>query len=409
MKLTVKKIARLKEPGTRHGDGHGLALQITATGVKSWVFRYERGGRERMLGLGPLYDVSLADAREKARAAREQLRAGIDPIEARKAQKAADALEEAKRVTFKEAAETFFEQQQVKWKNARHRQQWRNTLEAHVFSRIGALSVADVDQSAVLKCIEPIWKTTPETANRIRGRIESILDWAKVRGYRAGENPARWRGHLEYVLVSRNRIAAVKHFPALPVSEMPAFMSELRGRPGIGARALEFCVLTAARTSEVTGARWDEIDFAAKTWTVPASRMKGGREHRVPLSKPALELLQRLPRQDGTPFVFVSGTPGIGLSNMAMGMILRRMGRGHVTVHGTARSTFTDWAHEMSAFPKVVIDMALAHAVGDKVEASYRRGDLYLKRARLMEEWSRYCAAPARGSGEIVPLSRARG
>lgn len=391
MPLTTKRVAKLRRQG-RYGDGHGLYLQITEAGVKSWLFRYERGGRERWMGLGPLHTFSLVEARERARRARQQLIDGTDPLADRKAKKAATALAVAKTITFQEAAITYFDAHERKWRNAKHRQQFVSSLKQYAFPAIGKLPVAAIDTGLVLKVVEPIWQTKTETASRVRNRIESVLDWATVRGYRTGDNPARWKGHLGEVLPARHQIAKARHHAALPFTQIPQFMEELRARDGISARALEFTVLTAARTGEVTGARWSEIDLAAKVWTVPAGRIKGGREHRVPLSERTLAILKSLPRE--AEYLFPGGRKGHSISNMAMDAVLRRQGYkdGRATVHGF-RSTFRDWAAERTAFPNHVVEMALAHTVGNKVEAAYRRGDLFDKRRRLMADWAKFCLA----------------
>jgi integrase len=411
MALTPKRIAKLlKRPG-RHHDGHGLYLQVASPTSASWLLRYMRDGRERWLGLGPLRLIGLKDARIRARDEQRKLKIeGIDPVENRRVAKAARALAAAKAMTFADAAKAYHAQHEAKWRNAKHSAQFLSTLKAYAFPTIGNLPVGAIDTGLVLRCVEPIWQEKTETASRVRGRIENVLDWATVRGYRQGDNPARWKGHLAEVLPGRGQIAKVKHHAALPWRELPQFMSELRTREGSAARALEFTILTAARTGEVIGALWSEIDFESATWTVPAGRMKGSREHRVPLSEPALELLQDLPREDGDEHVFLGAQRGGGLSNMSMAAVLKRMGRDEITVHGF-RSTFMDWAHEQTAFPKVVIDMALAHTVGDKVEAAYRRGDLLAKRKQLAEAWAKFCTSPSVPSvgGTVVALRGARG
>jgi integrase len=391
MALTPKGIAKLRQRkrAGRYHDAHGLYLRVTSKTSASWILRYEFRGHERMLGLGPLRLVGLKEARQRAHAAQRRLKLdGIDPVLDRREKKAERALAAAKAMSFEDAAKAFHAQHEAKWKNAKHSAQFLSTLRAYVFPTFGRLPVGAIDTGLVLQALEPIWQTKTETASRVRGRIESVLDWASVRGYRSGDNPARWKGHLEEVLPARGQIAKVEHHPALPYAELPDFMRTLRQRPGSAARALEFCILTASRTGEVIGAKWAEIDLKAGTWTVPAGRMKGSREHRVPLSPRAIKLLQDLPREDGNEFVFLGSSAGI--SNMAMTAVLRRMDRGDITVHGF-RSTFMDWAHEQTPFPKVVIDAALAHVVGDKVEAAYRRGDLFGKRAQLMKKWAMFC------------------
>jgi integrase len=401
--LTSKKVERTKTPGRLH-DGHGLYLQIKGAENKSWLLRYERDGRERWLGLGPLHTFSLKEARERARAARQLLHDGIDPIEDRKAKRAERALAAAKSMSFRDCAETYIAANESAWKNAKHAAQWTATLKTYVYPHIGHLAIADIDTGLVLKCIEPIWREKTETASRVRGRIESVLDWATVRKYRTGDNPARWTGHLEHVLPSKGKLAKVNHHAALPYAELPDFMRRLRERDGVAAKALEFTVLTAARTNEVIGAKWDEIDLQAGTWTIPSDRMKGGREHTVPLSKRAVELLRELPTEEGNGHVFIGPTQGVGLSNMAMTAVLRRMGHGDITIHGM-RSTFRDWAAERTNYPNHVVEMALAHAVGDKVEAAYRRGDLIQKRRQLAEAWAKYCTSPpVRAAGTVTPI-----
>jgi integrase len=423
--LTAKRIEKIRKavrPGSgpkRHLDGgdlgRNLYLQVYPGGA-SWVLRYARGGRERWMGLGSLADFSLKEARQRAREARQKLADGIDPLAARRAKRAEEAAREAKLITFKDAAQAYFNQHQKKWKNQKHRAQFLSTLEHYAFPKIGVLALNDVDTGSVLKVLEQkheagarLWDAVPETANRLRGRIEMILDWAAVRGFRSGDNPARWRGHLSNVLVGRGEGRKVQHHPALPYAEVGNFVAELRDRDGISARALEFCILTAARTGEVIGALWSEINLSAKLWTVPAGRIKGGREHRVPLSDRAVAIIKELPTEDGNDFVFIGPTAGLGLSNMAMSSVLSRMGRDNVTVHGF-RSTFMDWAHEQTAFDKVTIDMSLAHVVSDKTEAAYRRSDLLDKRKRLMSEWARFCGTPSvKASDNVVqPLRPAR-
>lgn len=419
-KLTTLKVARKLAPGL-YSDGGGLYLQVSEAGTKSWTFRFKQAGRARDMGLGALSTVGLADARAKAAQCRRLRQEGLDPIEARKADRAQQALDAAKATTFKDAAASYIQSHRAGWRNEKHASQWESTLATYAEPVIGSLSVQAIDTGLVLKVLEPIWHTKPETATRVRGRIEAILDWAKVRGLRQGENPARWRGHLDHLLPSRSKVQRVKHHAALPYADLPDFMTALRAQDGIAARALEYTILTAARTGDTIGAAWDEIDSAAKLWTIPAGRMKAEREHRVPLTKSALALLvdAESARVNDDKYVFPGqprrrrhGTePAHGpLSNMAMTEVLRRMGRGDITVHGF-RSTFRDWAAERTNFPNEVAEMALAHAVGDKVEAAYRRGDLFEKRRLLMAEWEAYCNMPkqkAPARDKVVPLRRAR-
>jgi integrase len=421
--LTVKRVERLKEKG-RYSDGGGLYLQITESGSKSWIFKYEvtlrdgngqRRRKESMVGLGGVDTFNLAEARERARALRQQIKDGINPLTAKRAAKAERELAAAKAMTFSEAAQQYFDQHEGGWRNAKHRAQFIATLKQYAFPIIGNLSVAAIDTGLVLKVLEqrvpaargypagPLWKTRSETASRLRGRIEAVLAWATVRGYRTGDNPARWKNHLSQALPARDDSKAVEHHAALPYLNIPAFITELRQREGVAAQALEFTILTVARTGETIGAQWPEFDLKAGVWVVPRDRMKAGKEHRIPLSPRAVELLKDLYREDGNDFVFIGPRAGSGLSNMAMTTVLRRMGRSDITVHGF-RSSFRDWAAERTNFPNHVVEMALAHVVGDKVEAAYRRGDLFAKRKALMEAWAKYCQTPAPTGAKVVPM-----
>jgi integrase len=399
-KLTPLAVKRATQPGLYH-DGHGLYLQVSVFGTKSWLYRFMRDGVARKMGLGALHTVPLALARRRAADARRALLDGIDPIDARKARRAATKLESAKAITFRECAESCVTSQEAGWRNAKHVGQWRSTLATYAYPVIGDLPVANVDTGLVLKILEPLWATKPETATRLRGRIETVLNWATVREYRRGENPARWRGHLDGVLPKSSKVKRVKHHPALAYADLPAFMRELRRLDSISARALEFTVLTAARTGEVIGAQWSEIDLTAKTWTVPAGRMKAGKEHRIPLSDRAAMILETLLREGS--YVFPGARAGRSLSNMAMLELLRGMRGMGATVHGF-RSTFRDWAAERTNYPEFVVEKALAHVVADKVEAAYRRGDLFEKRARLMDDWTIYCASPPAKGHNIIAM-----
>jgi integrase len=407
-KLSAAKVAKVTAPG-RYGDGGGLWLQVTATETKqgpstakSWLFRYMLYGKARQMGLGPVHTVTLAEARDKARQARALLLEGIDPIDARHGRRADALAEAAKQITFKDAAEKYIAAHRAGWKNEKHGEQWKRTLENYAFPIMGNMAVASVDTAHVLKVLEPIWNTKTETASRVRGRMESVLDWAKARHYRRGENPARWRGHLDKLLPAKAKVRKVKHHDAMPYGDVPAFVAELRDNDSISARALEFTILTAARTGEVIGARWPEIDLAAKVWTVPAERTKSSREHRVPLTERAVEILASLPREEGNDHVFIGARKGKGLSNMAMLELLRGMVENGLTVHGF-RSSFRDWAGERTNFPREVAEAALAHVLTDKTEAAYRRGDALEKRRQLMTAWTRYCATTANG-GDVVPM-----
>jgi integrase len=402
-KLSAVEVSKARGPAVLH-DGGGLYLRVSAGGARSWVFRFQLDGKRRDMGLGPYPDISLAAARTKASEHRKQRHDGIDPLDAKEAQRQAQRLSWARGRTFREVAEEFITRNEVGWRNAKHRQQWRNTLATYVYPILGDLSVGAVDTGLVVQVLDPIWAAKPETASRVRGRIEAVLDFATVRGFRQGPNPAQWKGNLAHILPARARVREVEHHAALAFDQIPEFLAELRGRPGMAARALEFVILTAARTGEALGAAWGEIDLATRIWTVPARRMKGGREHRVPLSEVALVVLEKVQllalMKNGKPDPAAPVFPGLRralpMSNMTMLMLLRRMNREDLTAHGF-RSTFSDWAAERTAFPREVVEMALAHAVENKVEAAYRRGDLFLKRQQLMEDWARFCSGPAVG------------
>ena len=419
----ARKIGKLSPAGVRnetkpgvYGDGAGLYLNVGPTGGKSWLFRFMLNGTAREMGLGPLHTIGLAEARERARAARHSLLDGIDPIDARRAERARKnaetAAEAATMVTFRMAAEGYIRDNKAAWRNAKHAAQWPATLESDVYPVIGDVAVSAVNTGHVTRILTPIWKTKPETASRVRGRIETVLDYAKVHGWRTGENPARWKGHLDNVLPRRAKVVAVAHHAALPWREVAAFMADLEKRPGVAALAFRFTILTAARTGEVIGARWSEIDLQAAVWTVPPSRMKAGIEHRVPLSAAALDILREAAKLrsanalDGPVF---PGGKGSALSEEAIRGVLRRIQRSDITVHGF-RSTFRDWAAETTTYQREVVEAALAHAVGDKTEAAYRRGDLFEKRRRLMDDWARFCGrvTPIGDTGSVVAFAGAR-
>ena len=406
VRLTALKVQHLKTPGM-HADGGGLYLQVGSIGSKSWIYRFTLNGKAREMGLGSLRSVSLAEARTKTYECRRLRDAGIDPIEQKRQGHARAVLEAAASITFKAATAAYIAGQSAGWRNAKHAAQWESTLKTYAEPVLGSLPVQSVDTSLVLKVIEPIWASKPDTANRTRGRIEAILDWATVRGYRQGENPARWKGHLDKLLSKRSKIRQVEHHPALPYDELPEFMRKLREKDGIAARALEFTILTAGRTGEVLGTIWNEIDFAEKLWTVPAARMKAGREHRVPLCNRALAIIEEMKQvRDEDGFVFPGRRRRKPLSNMAMLKLLRRTGRNDLTVHGF-RSTFRDWAAERTNFASEAIEMPIAHAASDKVEAAYRRGDLMEKRRQLMAHWEKFCV-----NGEeramVIPIGHGR-
>jgi integrase len=408
-KLSAAKIAKLDlKKQAQYGDGKGLWLQVSAFGTRSWLLRYMVAGRARVMGLGPYPEVTLKEARDRAAGARRQIRDGIDPIDARRERKMAAKIEAAKLTSFAQCVEEYLETHESAWKNQKHRDQWRSTIATYAHPIIGKLPVAAVDTALVLKVLRPIWNKKPETASRLRGRVERILAWATVSEYRQGENPARWRGHLQEMLPPKTKVRKVKHHSALPYADVPAFMAQLRGRDSISARALEFTILNANRTGEAIGAKWDEIDFSTKVWTVPADRMKAGKEHRVPLTDRAMEILKLLPRERDNPYVFVSGKKGTALSNMAMLELLRGMSGNGYTVHGF-RSSFRDWCAEQTNYPRELAEAALAHTLPDKVERAYQRGDLLEKRRRLMSEWAKFCATkPVAKSADVVPMHEAR-
>lgn len=387
-KLTPLGVSKKQSRGY-YGDGGGLWLQVSQFKSKNWVFRYTLHGTRREMGLGATHTVSLAEARQKAKECRLTLLDGKDPIEVRESTTLAEALRRAKVMTFDQCAAAYIEAHRSSWKNAKHISQWENTIQTYASPVIGKLPVASVDTDLVVKILSPIWQTKTETATRLRGRIESVLDWATTSKYRQGDNPARWRGHLENLLSSPNKLAKVKHHPALPWQELGKFMVDLRAREGVAARAVEFAILTATRSGEVRNATWAEFD--AGLWVIPAERMKMRREHRIPLPTAAVELLEKMPRLGDLVF---PGTKKVkALSDMSLTAVLRRMKRNDITVHGF-RSTFRDWCSESVAnsFPREVCEHALAHSLPDKVEAAYRRGDLIEKRALLMQAWSDYCA-----------------
>jgi len=405
--LTPLQVKNAK-PG-RHADGGGLHLLVKDSGARSWVFRFMLNSRSRDVGLSRCpeaiallrktggEELTLAQARDIAAIYRLKVKAGIDPLEEREQEAAESAsaasAAKAKAITFRAVAEAYISANEASWRNDKHRQQWRNTLSTYVYPKIGDCPVGDVVTAHVLKVIEPIWMNKPETASRVRGRIETVLDAAKARGYREGENPARWRGHIAQILPARSRLTR-GHHKAMPYSAVPSFLENLRAKQAVAALALEFTILTGARTGEVIGATWEEVDLDKAIWVIPSNRMKAAREHRIPLSERSIEILRDLQRL-GQDHIF-PGEKG-KLSGMAMGMLLRRMGQG-VTVHGF-RSAFRDWAAECTSYPHEVCEMALAHVIGNKVEAAYRRGDLFEKRRKLMEDWANFCANAKVGAG----------
>jgi integrase len=425
--LTAQKVAKAK-PG-RFYDGDGLVLLVREAstfdpsgklkehGKAWWLYRYTLRGKTRDLGLGRALgpnSVSLADARIAAKKARDLVKAGTDPLAEREAEEArklaAEALAAASRVTFEEMGGRYIAAHQASWRNPKHRQQWKNTLKDYVYPKIGHIAVAEVGTAEVTSIIEPIWNEKPETAGRVRGRIEAILDYAKARGFRDGENPARWRGHLDHLLPARSKVRRVEHHAALPWKDIGAFIAKLRTQNGRSSLAVEFAILTASRSNEVRGLRWKEIDLEAALWTVPATRMKAGLPHRVPLSARAVEILRGLEDLRKTPddLVFPGGREGGELSDVALSKAAKNAAGTDVTVHGF-RSTFRDWCGEATNYPRELAEKALAHALASEVEAAYARGDQIEKRARLMEDWAKFCDKPMPAPGGNVTLIRAVG
>jgi integrase len=380
---------------------------VRSVSARFWLFRYRWNGRMREMGLGSTAEVRLAVARDKAIDLHRKVKAGIDPLAEREAivrSKAAAAHQAAVRaITFADVADQYITAHEAGWRNSKHRQQWRNTLDTYAMPILGAVPVADVDTGAVMQVLEPIWPVKTETASRLRGRIEAVLDYAKARGWRAGDNPAGWRGRLDHLLPARGKVARVEHHAALPWRETRAFMDALARQGGIAALALLFTVLTAARTGEAIGATWSEVDFQEAVWTIPARRMKAAREHRVPLSDAAIAVLHYIAElrvdADLDAPIFPGRETGKPLSNMAMSAVLRRMGRGDLTVHGF-RSSFRSWCAEATNYPREVAEAALAHTLRDKTEAAYQRGDMMQKRRQLMTDWAYFC-------GCIPPVSQA--
>lgn len=401
-RLSATKVARETKEGM-YPDGNGLYLQVGPTGTRSWALRYQVAGKARQMGLGSASTFTLAEARERARQTRQQIADGIDPIDKKARERSMAKAASAKAMTFKQAAEKYIAAKEAGWKSRTHAQQWTQTLEDYAYPVIGKLDVAHVETSHVMQILEPIWTTKVETASRLRGRIESVLSWAKARHLRTGDNPAIWRGHLDHLLAPRSKISKVKHHAAMPVDDMPAFMTKLRSMNSISARALEFTILTAARTGEVIGMTESEIDFATGVWTIPAERMKADKEHTVPLSPRALEIAHEMPRIKGNPYIFPGAKTGRGLSNLAMLELLRGVQKG-LTVHGF-RSTFRDWAGDRTNFAREVIEHALAHLIKDQAEAAYRRSDALAKRRRLMTAWAGFCgSAPVANGENVTPI-----
>jgi integrase len=424
IKRRVEKSAKAGDhPNIERGfysDGGGLYLQVAPGGSLSWVFRFKEGGKARDMGLGPLHTLTLADARAKATDCRKLRLDGIDPIVKRQQDKTQRRYEAAKAITFEQCAKAYIADHTDTWKNDKHRDQWSATLEEYAYPIIGKLSARDIDTGLIVKVLKqektkdgkngPLWVAVSETASRLRGRIETVLNWATAHGHRndqnghAMPNPARWKGNLDHLLPKRSKVSAVKHFDALPYTEIGAFVADLRKQDGVAPLALQFTILNAARTNETIEAKWPEFDLAKKLWTIPGERMKSGREHRVPLTDASLTILKNLTTIKRDDYVFPGRVEKKPLSNMAMLQLLRRMRGQGKTVHGF-RSTFKDWARERTNFPNQLSEAALAHINGDKVEAAYARGDLFVKRRKLMEAWAAYCAA-AETVGEVISINQ---
>jgi integrase len=405
-RLSTLKVGKTRKPGM-YADGGGLYLRVAEGGSKQWIFRYVTNGRMRDMGIGPCHTLTLAEARERATEARKLRLSHIDPIGHKRAQQGAAVAANAKAMTFRQCAVEFIRDNEKSWTNRRHREQWEMSLNEYVYPLLGELPVGLIDTPLVLKVIKPLWGRIPETASRVRGRIESVLAWATVHHYRAGPNPAQWKNHLEQALPARSRVAKVEHYAALPYFQAPTFMGKLREDTSVTARCLEFIMLTAARLTEAKEACWLEIDFETRTWAVPASRMKSGKEHKVPLSDPALALLKEMLAIRQSDYLFPGYKPGRPLGHNGLWMLARRAAGADITVHGL-RSTFRDWTAERTNFPREVAEMALAHAIPDAVEAAYRRGDLFDKRRKLMDAWAAYCAKVETDAGKVVALARAR-
>ena len=388
--LPPLSINRLKEPGLwAVGGVAGLYLHVNARGARSWILRVVVGDKRRDMGLGGYPDIGVADARQKAREARLKIEQGVDPILLRKQAKSELMALQATDKTFEQAAGEYIKIHADSGSNDKHRKQWESTLAAYAFPVVGKLSLRHIRQEHILKILEPIWTTKTETATRVRGRMESILDWAKVKGLRSGENPAAWKGHLDHMLPAPTRLKKIEHLTAVPVREMPGFMVKLRQAAGIAAQALEFLILTAARSGEVRGITWQEVSLEDALWVVPAERMKMKREHRVPLSNRAVDILKSQPRIDGNPLVFPAPR-GSQMSDATMSAVLKRMNV-DATVHGF-RSSFRDWCGDYTNYPRDLAEQCLAHGADDPVEAAYRRGDALERRREIMNEWSKFIA-----------------
>jgi integrase len=399
---------RRAKPGL-FGDGNGLWLQVTVAKDgkcrnRSWIFRYTANGRTTEMGLGSLNVVGLKEAREQAREYCALRLRGIDPLQHRNAQRAAVVAANMKSITFEAAAHAYITAHRDEWRSQQHAQEWPRSLAKHVFPTLGSLSVSTIDTALMVKSLQTVWQSAPETAARLRGRVEAILDWSTVAGYRSGDNPARWNGHLEYLLAAPRK-RRVEHLPAMPWQQVPAFMEKLRAVGSVATRALEFAILTAARTGEIRGASWSEIDRENAVWSIPGERTKSGRQHRVPLAPRAVQILKEVCFAHQGQHLFSSSVKG-GLGESAFRKLLKALGHHDITVHGF-RSSFRDWAGESTNFPREVCEAALAHATGDRVEAAYHRADLFEKRRKLMNAWAAYCSKPAPTGATITPLRKA--
>jgi integrase len=400
-RLKALDVTRSKLKSGMHADGGGLYLRVATGGSRQWIFRYRKAGKLIDMGLGGTVAVGLAEARSKAADARSLLAEGKDPLAKKRDLRASEVVAKARNLAFETLAQQCIASRKSSWRNTKHAAQWTSTLKTYAFPMIGRLSVSEVAVGDVLKVLEPIWTTKTETASRVRQRIETVLDYARARGYRQGDNPARWRGHLAQILPARSRVVRVKHQPALPYAEVPNLVARLRKQEGVAAQALQFLIFTAARSSEVTGASWSEIDLKTATWTVPPTRVKSGRAHRVPLCKQVMDILTALTHRKGIVF---QNAKEIGLSSGAFRALLDRMDIEDVVPHGF-RSSFRDWAAERTNYPREVAEAALAHVTGDKVEAAYRRSDLFEKRRRLMTEWANFCSKPV-AVGKVLTIRR---
>ena len=406
-KLSAKQVQSLKDVG-RYSDGGGLYIQIARSRTKSWLFRFMLNGIAREMGLGPVKDLSLAEARLKAQECRILVKQKIDPIEKRKKEQAALLKAAQTKQSFQECKEGFLKAHSSSWKNKKHIQQWENTLESYALPIIGKMDIKDVDTAAIMRILDPIWKTKTETAKRLRGRIERILDWATVQGFRQGDNPARWKGHLSELLAAPTTLMKVKHMPSMPYAEIPSFIEKLEEIGSIGSKALRYLILTATRSSEVRLAQWDEIDMSKGVWTIPDERMKANKEHTIPLCNEALSILNSLPRMVDNPYIFTGIKSGRPISDMTLTKILRDQGIKKITVHGF-RSSFRDWAGEQTNYPRNVIEFCLAHKLKDKVEAAYHRSNLLEKRRPLMEQWAKHCFSPAIKEGaKVIKLNQSK-